>query len=75
MNQWRSLAAERIERAQKEGWLRLDLCWDEFLEQFFSLLVGVAFQLVTDFHPGRSETQVQVVDAFLDNLMTVELDS
>ena len=74
MNQWRDLASDRIGRAQKAGWLRSDLSCDEFLEQLFSLLVGVAFQLVTEFDPERSDTQVQVVDAFLDNLMVSESD-
>jgi DNA-binding CsgD family transcriptional regulator len=74
MNQWRALASERVERAQKAGWLRSDLSSAEFLEQLFSLLVGVAFQLVTEFDPGRSETQIQVVDAFLDNLIVSDSD-
>ena len=60
------------ESAGKKAGLRSDLSSAEFLEQLFSLLVGVAFQLVTDFDPGRSETQVQVVDAFLDNLIVPE---
>ena len=74
MNQWRTLASERVERAQKAGWLRSDLSSAEFLEQLFSLLVGVAFQLLTEFEPERSATQVQVVDAFLDNLILPDFD-
>jgi DNA-binding CsgD family transcriptional regulator len=69
MEQWRDFANQRIKRGQKEGWLRADVSSEEFLGQLFSLLVGVSFQLVTDSDPSRSEAQVRVVDAFLDNLL------
>jgi DNA-binding CsgD family transcriptional regulator len=69
MDQWHDGANKQIKRAQVEGWLRSDLSSEESLEQLFSLLVGVSIQLITDIEPTRSEAQVRVVDAFLDNLL------
>ena len=70
MDLWRSQAEERILRAQDEGWIRRDIAPRDTLEQLFSLLVGVAFQLVAaDPDPGRKEAQLRVVEAFLDDLL------
>jgi DNA-binding CsgD family transcriptional regulator len=46
MEAWRSQAEQRIIKAQEEGWVRGDTTPAEILEQLFSLLVGVSFQLV-----------------------------
>ena len=73
MESWRNQAEERIVKAQKEGWVRADATPTEILEQLFSLLVGVSFQLVADLDPKRKESQVRVVDAYIENFLVDEL--
>ena len=69
MEVWRSQAEKRIVKAQEEGWIRRDAIPSEILEQLFSLLVGVSFQLVADLDPKRKESQVRVVDAYIENFL------
>jgi DNA-binding CsgD family transcriptional regulator len=69
MELWRSQAEKRIVKAQEEGWLRSDTTPSEILEQLFSLLVGVSFQLVADLDPKRKTSQVRVVDAYIENFL------
>jgi DNA-binding CsgD family transcriptional regulator len=69
MENWRRQASERIVRAQDEGWVRSDLTPETILEQLFSLLVGVALQILVDPRPERPDL-VRVVDAFVDDLLS-----
>jgi len=69
MEVWRSQAEKRIVKAQEAGWIRRDAMASEILEQLFSLLVGVSFQLVADLDPKRKESQVRVVDAYIENFL------
>jgi DNA-binding CsgD family transcriptional regulator len=69
MEAWRSQAEQRIVKAQDEGWLRGDTTPAEILEQLFSLLVGVSFQLVADLDPKRKESQVRVIDAYIESFL------
>lgn len=75
MESWRSQAEERIVKAQREGWVRADATPTEILEQLFSLLVGVSFQLVADLDPSRKDSQVRVVDAYIENFLVDDLAS
>ncbi|HEB89504.1 MAG TPA: hypothetical protein ENI85_08050 [Deltaproteobacteria bacterium] len=70
METWRNQAEERILKAQGEGWIRTDIEPGETLEQLFSLMVGVAFQLIgAEPDPRRKDAQIRVVEAFLDDLI------
>lgn len=68
MASWRKEAADRVARAQHDGWLRSDLTPDAILEQLFSLLVGIAMQLVSDPSSNRPDL-VRVIDAYVNDLL------
>ncbi len=70
MEAWRSQAEKRILKAQEDGWIRRDIEPRPTLERLFSLLVGVAFQLIAaEPDPARKDAQIRVIEAFLDDLI------
>jgi len=71
MDIWRKEAEIRLIKGQNEGWLRSDLEAATILEQLFSLLVGVALQLVVELGSERREAQLRIVDAYVEDLLTL----
>lgn len=69
MTTWREQAAIRVARAQRDGWIRSDLTPEAILEQLFSLLVGVAMQMVSDPSSSRPDL-MRVIDAYVQDLQS-----
>jgi DNA-binding CsgD family transcriptional regulator len=69
METWRSEAVIRVAKAQTDGWLRSDISPHSIIEQLFSLLVGIAMQLVADPSSKRPDL-VRVIDTYVTELLS-----